>query len=245
MPSFPGAVFSAGTRSAGQTIGSAHMNAVQDELNAITDGYLNATARLNSSASTLASLDVNGNSTLASSVTFGSIPYVMPSSGGSTGEALTCISTSGSTMTLEWRAAAAATPDAVKVFLQDVQQFAAGGSTSVSWLAQDFITNSSLHSTATTPDRLTPQSTGVYWAYVQTQVPAPSATMELYLEDSSGTFIAQGRSSGTAADVFLSAGTLKRFDVVGGYLRVIFASGGSTNRLSTGVGGSFASLVRL
>ena len=106
MPSFPGAVFSAGTRSAGQTIGSAHMNAVQDELNAVTDGYLNGTARLNSSASTLASLDVNGNSTLASSVTFGSIPYVFPSSGGSTGQVLTCISTSGSTMRLEWRTAA-------------------------------------------------------------------------------------------------------------------------------------------
>ena len=162
MPSFPGAVFSAGTRSAGQTIGSAHMNAVQDELNALTDGYLNGTARLNSSASTLASLDVNGNSTLASSVTFGSIPYVMPSSGGSTGQVLTCISTSGSTMGLEWRDAVVSSAVYARVNASTSLQVANDALTVVSFNNNRTITPASVHSTTTNPTRLTAPSSGMY-----------------------------------------------------------------------------------
>lgn len=162
MPSFPGSVFSAASRSAGQTIGSAHMNAVQDELNAITDGYLNGTARLNSSASTLASLDVNGNSTLASSITFGSIPYVMPSSGGSTGQVLTCVSTSGSTMGLEWRDAAVSSAVYARVNASTGLQVANDALTVVSFNNQRTITPASVHSTTTNPTRLTAPSSGMY-----------------------------------------------------------------------------------
>lgn len=124
MPSFPTSVFAPASRSAGQTIQPAHVNDLQDEVNAIEGGYLNGTARLNSSASTVASLGVTGastiagrlvvssglsvvgNSTLGSSMSLGTIPYVFPSSGGSTGDVLTCVSTSGSTMSLEWRTGA-------------------------------------------------------------------------------------------------------------------------------------------
>lgn len=124
MPSFPTSVFAPTNKSAGQTIQPAHVNDAQDEIVAIEGGYLNGTARLNSSASTVASLGVTGastiggrlvvssglsvagNSTLASSITLGAIPYVFPSSGGSVGQALAIVSTSGSTIGLEWRAGA-------------------------------------------------------------------------------------------------------------------------------------------
>lgn len=58
MASFPNSVFAPPTRTAGQQVGSAHMNAVQDEIVAIEDGYRNGTAPLNSSGSTLANLRV-------------------------------------------------------------------------------------------------------------------------------------------------------------------------------------------
>ena len=167
MPSFPGTVFSAANRSAGQTIASAHMNAVQDELNAITDGYINGTARLNSSGSTLASLDVNGNSTLASSITFGSIPYVLPSSGGSTGQVLTCVSTSGSTMGLEWRAIVASAPPVVKVTHNANQGLASTSFQGLDWNTEVY-DSTGMHSTATNSSRITfVDSTGVYHIGVQ------------------------------------------------------------------------------
>ena len=65
MASFPTSVKTFTTKSAGQTIGSAHVNDLQDEVNAIESGYLTGTARLNSSNSTLANLNVSGNSTLS------------------------------------------------------------------------------------------------------------------------------------------------------------------------------------
>ena len=166
MPSFPGTVFSAANRSAGQTIASAHMNAVQDELNAITDGYINGTARLNSSGSTLASLDVNGNSTLASSVTFGSIPYIMPSSGGSTGDVLTCISTSGSTMGLEWRQVVASVPN-IKVTHGANQAIGSTSFIGLSWNTELY-DSTGMHSTVTNSSRITfAGSTGIYHVGVQ------------------------------------------------------------------------------
>jgi hypothetical protein len=71
MASFPGAVKTFTTRNAGDTIQPSHVNDLQDEVNAIEDGYRNATAPLNSSKSTVATLDVVGVSTLHGAVTIG------------------------------------------------------------------------------------------------------------------------------------------------------------------------------
>lgn len=103
MASFPTSPKSFVSRSAGDVIQPSHMNDVQDEVNAVQAGYLNGTARLNSSNSTVAALSVTGPSTLASSITIGTLPYIFPSSGGTTGQVLTVVSTSGSTQSLEWR----------------------------------------------------------------------------------------------------------------------------------------------
>ncbi len=78
MASFPGSVKTFTSKNSGDVIQAAHINDLQDEVNAIEAGYINGTAPLNSSrstvvalsagASTLASLSVSGASTLASLV---------------------------------------------------------------------------------------------------------------------------------------------------------------------------------
>ena len=247
MPSFPTSVFAPASKSAGQTIQAAHVNDLQDEVVAIEGGYLNGTARLNSSASTLASLSVTGNSTLASSITLGAIPYVFPSSGPAANDVLTCHSLSGSTARLEWRAPSASVPDAVLVESTG-QNFAAASSVAVTWTAQNFITNSSMHSTGTNPERLTPQSTGVYRIDAQIVYGNGFSTnAQFIIEDSSG-----GRVSHTvcnhAASVehTLHTSVMKRFDAVGGWVRVVARyDSASTSSIQGGVGRSFFSMVKL
>ena len=67
MANFPNSVtsFSAKQDGIGQIIAASHVNTLQDEVAAIEDGYLNGTARLNSSNSTVASLNVTGATTIA------------------------------------------------------------------------------------------------------------------------------------------------------------------------------------
>lgn len=67
--SYPGAVKSFTSRNAGDVIQPAHVNDLQDEVNAIEAGLLNGTAPLNSSNSTVANLSVSGNSTIAGALT--------------------------------------------------------------------------------------------------------------------------------------------------------------------------------
>lgn len=70
MASYPNSVISFATRTNGQTIDASHVNGPQDEITAIEDGLLNATARLNSSNSTVANLSVTGGSTFTGAAVF-------------------------------------------------------------------------------------------------------------------------------------------------------------------------------
>lgn len=100
---YPGAVKTFTTKNAGDTIQPADVNDLQDEVNAIEDGLLNGSARLNSSHSTVATLSVVGNSTLASSITIGTVGYVFPASAPtSSGQVLT-VSSTGTANTLTWQ----------------------------------------------------------------------------------------------------------------------------------------------
>ena len=262
MASFPGSVKSFATRSAGQTIQPAHVNDIQDEVNAIEDGYINGTAHLNSShstvaalsvsgGSTLASLSVSGGSTLASTITIGALPYIFPASGGSTGHVLTIDSTSGSTMTLKWAAAAAATsvPAAVKLGIDTAQEIAANSTVVVSWTRQDFATNSSMHSTAVNPDRVTPQSSGLYMCIAQLFYRTGAGQqLAVTVLDSSGARIAAGEGSTLTGSKLVTAIGMKYFDSVAGstqWMRVEAYSGTSTNSLSSVVGLSHFSVVKL
>lgn len=66
MATYPGGVkvFTTKSDGAGNKVFSAHINDLQDEVSAIEDGLLNATAPINSSHITAPSLQVNGDSTL-------------------------------------------------------------------------------------------------------------------------------------------------------------------------------------
>lgn len=248
MASFPSAVKSFASRSNGQTIDAGHVGDIQDEVNAIEDGYLNGTARLNSSNSTVANLSVTGKSTLASTLTIGTIPYAFPSSGGSTGHVLTCVSTSGSTMGLEWRSPSASTPDAVRVFLDAAQEFGAASSGAILWTGQSFITNSSMHSTATNPSHLRPQSSGVYLFTCNVHLTGAASTRAvLDILDSSGGVLAYDDKRVPSGGTFsLSGSGLKYFDSVVGstqWIRSRLFVVGSTARVA--VSGSFCSLNKL
>lgn len=102
--SYPTAVKTFATRNNGDTIQASHIDDLQDEVTAIESGLLNGSAPISASNAAFAHLSVTGDSTLVSStLKIGAVPYVFPSSGGSTGQVLTCVSTSGSSMSLEWR----------------------------------------------------------------------------------------------------------------------------------------------
>ena len=85
MATYPGGVFTRALISNGQTSDAANVNELQDEITAIEGGLLNGTAPLNSSKSTLASLQVSGGSTLAGTLSAGASTLVsLQVTGGST-----------------------------------------------------------------------------------------------------------------------------------------------------------------
>ena len=111
----------------------------------------------------------------------------------------------------------------------------------LTWPSQLYAINSSMHSTGTNPERFTPQTTGVFAMDVavqlQTGAAVSTAYLQLEIEDSSGGLV--GRTNiqgfgGTVAPIARVTGT-KRFDVVGGWLRVIGlqASGSSHSGFGT------------
>ena len=194
MPSFPGSIKSFTTKNSGDVIQAAHVNDLQDEVNAIEAGYINATAPLNSSRSTVATLSVTGGST------FTVRPVAPP-------------------------------PDAVKVTLGSTYAMSSGAST-LTWLAQEYITNSSMHSTGTNPDRLTPQATGLYMVSVGV-VSSSNSTgyRQILIQDSSGTIARTvsyaGEPSSDVGSYFQAVG-FKRFDVLGGFVKVSYQNAGAS-----------------
>lgn len=69
MTNFPGSAPSFAAKTPGQVIASAHINAIQDEVVAIGGGYVNGTAPLNSSNSTLAHISAGSSTITALTVT--------------------------------------------------------------------------------------------------------------------------------------------------------------------------------
>jgi len=198
MADFPTTVFAPATRSNGQTIDASHVNNLQAEVTAIEDGYLNATAPLNSSGSTVATLSVSGGST------FTSRPVMPP-------------------------------PDAVRMTFDADPEIADNSTTALSWTQQTFATNSSLHSTGTNPERITPQSTGVYMC--QAGIAWNTLTSTDYyirIEDSSGTIIGASRDQGAQGRRAQTISALKRFDSVSGstqWIRIVVLAVGTTNSI--------------
>ena len=209
---FPDSPISFTTKNTGDVIQAAHVNDLQTEVANIEAGYINATAPLNSSRSTVATLSVTGASTFASR------PVMPP-------------------------------PDMAKVFLASTYAAGSSDNSTLSFLAQDYLINSSLHSTVTNPERLTPQTTGVYQFSAQIEVEGSVPDLQtrfVLIQDSSAGVIAAAatRSSGIFR---MNVTGYKRYDILGGFAAVRFATAGgaTTNSLSSGVNLTWFSVLKL
>lgn len=141
-------------------------------------------------------------------------------------------------------------PPQMAVVYQESSLAVSSVASTQTWTAQLILTNSSMHSTTTNPERLIPQSTGVYHAQAQYALGGVTDTdvlAQITIEDSSQTPVAISRLMATtvvSGYTFLASG-YKRFDAVGGYLTARFTRGASTMSLSSGIGQTWFSLVKL
>jgi hypothetical protein len=233
MADFPTVKHTFTSFSNGATTDAAQVTDIYAEVEAIEDGYLNATARLNSSNSTLANLSVPGGSTLTTLSAGASTLTTLQVTGNST---LTGNVTITGTLT-----APALAPRPFALATGSTSQFANGSTAGVSWPTNTSISNSSIHSTGTNPDRFIPQSTGLYAFSVSVTLAGPFAdpstgVIDLSVKDSSGTVIGFMRTNGSAGGRAPSASVMgmKQFDSVAAspYLRVaLLQRGGSTASL--------------
>ena len=240
MPSYPTSVFSAASKTSGQTIQPAHVNDLQDEVTAIEGALINGTAPVHAS-----SLTVTGGALL------NALPYTFPSSGGSTGHILTIVSTSGSTMGLEWRSVAATVPDAVRAVAGSTQTLHSSQAVVIRTLtSQGYITNSSMHSVSADSSRVTPQSTGLYLCIGQIDFSQNSTGLRgVAIIDSSGGQIAANEQSASTVSTEpqkIQCSGIKRFDVLGGYVRLQSNQvGASTLSARSAASGTWLEVVKL
>lgn len=149
MASFPNAVVSFPTRNTGDVITAAFFNDPNAEIVAIEAGYLQGTAPLNSSNSTMVSLSVTGNSTIGGALSV-------------TGNA-----------TIGGALSAAAQPYCI------LRNGAVQSVGTAAWTGLNFDTEDedrgSLHSTSVNSSRITITSTGVYTLFASASFAANSS----------------------------------------------------------------------
>lgn len=131
-----------------------------------------------------------------------------------------------------------APPDALRLQLDAAAEIPAS-TVAVSWTARAFITNSSCHSTASNPERFTPQSTGVYQFQLELHWRTNTSTLfTAAILDSSGGVISFNRVRPVNGNITQVACGLKRFDTLAGstqWVRVR-VNGNSTNSLESANG---------
>lgn len=138
-------------------------------------------------------------------------------------------------------------PDAALVFLDSTVTLGSSNASTLAWTAQSILTNSSAHSTAVNPERLTPQSTGLYQFVGQvTAEPTTGAVMALFLRDSSAAVVGAVRTLVSSVATRLQVVGYKQFDAVGGYVALSVEPGGhSTLSLSSGIGQTWFAMHKL
>lgn len=176
MADFPVSKHSFATFANGATSDAAQVTDIYAEVEAIEDGYLNGTARLNSSNSTVANLSVAGGSTLAGALSAGASTLAsLNVTGAST---LAGNVTFGGTVTFTGAVASAVTLSsgatvstgvvrqnslpAWNVFHSTHVPIAAGSSVGFAFDTEDFIRGDIGHSTGANSSRITINTTGVY-----------------------------------------------------------------------------------
>ena len=209
-------------------------------LGASTLGSLSVTGAstvttLQAGASTLTSLSVSGASTLSQlEVTGGSTLGTLVVSGASTFVVRPI----------------APPPDAVGAIGTGAINLTNDSTLAVLWMGQEFVTNSSMHSTAANQSLVVPQSTGI-WAFnlaitLNASLAGSTSSLLVVVEDSSGGVLARGMMTGVS-DVGPSVATvsgMKRFDVTGGSVRAVVKARSSDTH-SIAVGGSFLQVYKL
>ena len=165
MASYPNAVKSFTSKNAGDTIQPSHINDLQDEVAALEDGLLNGTAPINSSRITAPAAQIS-NATI-SSLTVSVLSLTNLQTSNSTTANLNV--TSGSTMaalnvtggsTLATLNVLASAP--LAMVSGAAQTVNGGGGTVFALNTNDYVTDASMHSTATNNSRVYPASSGVY-----------------------------------------------------------------------------------
>lgn len=193
MANFPNAVTSFTTKNPGDTIPSADWNVMGQEITAIEDGYLNGTARLNSSGSTLISVNVTGGSTLATLNVTG-------------------VSTLTGNVSFGAQWLAPSQPRA-QVFSSVVTQIAANSTTAVTFESETFDVGG-FHSTSSQPTRMTVPagSSGLYWiqgiVYCRTNASAPDYQIAI-LKNSSQEIAIERQLSSLANGTLMVTGILQ------------------------------------
>ena len=201
MATFPGAVKTFTTKSdgAGNKIFAAHVNEIQDEVNAIEDALLNASAPLSLSSLTVTGFHATAGSSLAGTLH------------------VTGASTFVGAVSLP-------AVEAIRLELAADAAIAAASTVAIAWTVQSFATNSSLHSTSSNPSRVSPQSTGVFLCHAALVFNTATSTLvQVQIEDSSGTMIARTTSRPASGSVSVEATGLKYIDTVAAnpYVRVV------------------------
>lgn len=138
-------------------------------------------------------------------------------------------------------------PHAARVYLDSTVTLGSSGASTLAFTGQDFLTNSSIHSTGTNPSRLTPQSTGLYQFVGQvTAEPTTGAVLGVFLRDSSALVIGAARVLVSSVATRIQVVGYKRFDALGGYVVVDAQPGGhSTLSLSSGVENTWFAMHKL
>ena len=228
MASFPTSAVTFAAISNGAVIQATDIGNPRDEIVAIEDGYLNGTARLNSSNSTVANLSVTGGSTFAGTITFASSVTFS-----------TRITLSTFNISIV---------PAVKVTHSAQQNVVSDAWTGLNWDTQAS-TNAPMHSTVTNSSRITfVQSTGLYqvgttveWS---TNVGLGGRVLRLMLNDASA--FASHKVGGTgieSTNMPMSVVGTVRVASTTDYATVqVLQTSGSTASiaaLSTSYGGSF------
>lgn len=224
---YPGSITTFGTKNAGDTIQPAHVNDLQTEVTALETGLLSglqhplavAVGGITQSAST-------GGNSFAGPSTVASLSV-----------------TGGSTFTSR---PVMPPPDVARVAVQTKQDLANDSTVAINWTTDVILTNASMHSTVTNPDRLSPVSTGIWVMAASIQltnrmvVGASTANFRAQIEDSSGGVLARqhvadpGGSPNAVASVTLFA--MKRIDSVAAspWVRVVASQhSASTNSIDS------------
>lgn len=139
-------------------------------------------------------------------------------------------------------------PHMVLVFRETTHAMGSSVASTITWNAQSILTNSSMHSTGTNPERLTPQSTGVYRIAAHVSfIGNSSGDRYVQIRDSSGVSLATGQGrSGSANNLRVQVECVKRFDALGGYVIChVENEGASTMSVSSGLGETWMSLEKL